>query len=310
MRNLFQEKISRRQALQGIAGVTAMAAMPRTAMAADPLFKPLWLNHYTYVAPDLKKTADWYVEVFGMQRGQSDARQVHLWYGDDGFDTLMIVRQAAAGEQSPRIEKFGFTIDDWDKAWVESQLKSRNIQAQSDTDKGFWLKDPEGNTIGVFARDFIRRPSAPATRPFLWKALSANHIVVTSHDYKKLGQWYMDFLAFKQTTDGGRDVYQWVADTVWIPTATREGGKSSGELNTLDHVAYTIEKYDNVSVGAELKRRKMIEQTAGIDSLGINCVDINNFKTQVCAWNLVPNADRTRGSGERGGRGRGRGERG
>jgi hypothetical protein len=25
-------------------------------------------------------------------------------------------------------------------------------------------------------------------------------------------------------------------------------------------------------------------------------VDINNFKTQVCAWNLVINADRDRGS--------------
>jgi hypothetical protein len=66
-------------------------------------------------------------------------------------------------------------------------------------------------------------------------------------------------------------------------------------LNTLDHVAYTIENYNNVSVGTELKRRKMISADASIDSLGINCVDINNFKTQVCAWNLVPNADRTRG---------------
>jgi catechol 2,3-dioxygenase-like lactoylglutathione lyase family enzyme len=291
-------KMNRREAIQGLAALAAAAAIPRSANAAPPLFKPLWLNHYTYVAPDLKKTADWYVEVFGMQRGQSDARQVHLWYGDDGFDTLMIVRQANAGEQSPRLEKFGFTIDDWDKAWVESELKRRNLQPQSDTDKGFWCKDSEGNAIGVFARDFIRRPTAPAAKPFLWKALSANHIVVLSHDYKKLGAWYHDFLAFKQTTDNGRDVYQWFGDTVWIPTASRQGGKSSAELNTLDHVAYTIENYKTEPVGAELKRRKMIAADSNVgDSLGINCVDINNFKTQVCAWNLVPNADRTRRQG-------------
>src|SRR5688572_13720718 len=89
-------KMNRREAIQGLAALAAAAALPQAADAA-PLFKPLWLNHYTYVAPDLKKTADWYVEVFGMQRGVSDAKQVHLWYGDDGFDTLMIVRQANAG---------------------------------------------------------------------------------------------------------------------------------------------------------------------------------------------------------------------
>jgi hypothetical protein len=55
---------------------------------------------------------------------------------------------------------------------------------------------------------------------------------VTSHDYKKLGAWYNEFLGFKQTTDNGRDVYQWFGDSVWIPTATRQGGKSSAELNT------------------------------------------------------------------------------
>ncbi|MBI4471772.1 MAG: VOC family protein [Acidobacteria bacterium] len=294
LRKAQNRVITRRQAMQGLAAIAAGAALPRSTEAV-PLFKPMWLSNYTYVAPDLKKTADWYIEVFGMQRGQSDSKQVHLWYGDDGFDTLMIVRQASAGEQAPRIERFGFTIDDWDKAWVESQLKSRGLQPVSDTDKGFWVKDSEGNVIGVFARDHMRRPSAPATKPFLWKAISANHVVVTSHTYKELGAWYMDFLAFKQTTDNGRDVYQWFGDTVWIPTATRQGDKSSAELNTLDHVALTIENYKTEPVGAELKRRKMISADANVgDSLGINCVDINNFKTQVCAWNLVPNAERTR----------------
>ena len=92
------------------------------------------------------------------------------------------------------------------------------------------------------------------------------------------------------------DVYQWFGDSVWIPTAVAEGAQPSFELDSLDHVAYTIADYNSADVEAELKRRKMIEPDANVTgSLGINCVDINGFKTQVCDINLVPDAEQRRG---------------
>src|SRR5262245_8962062 len=100
--------MNRRDAMQTIAIAAAAAIVPRT-LAANGL-KAVWLNHYTYVAPDLKKTRDWYHEVFGMQIGHEEAKLSHMWYGDKG-DTLMIIRQAESGEAVPRIERFGFTID-------------------------------------------------------------------------------------------------------------------------------------------------------------------------------------------------------
>lgn len=294
LKNARREKMTRRTLLQGLAATAAAAALPLDALAL-PSFKPIWLNHYTYTAPDMKKTVDWYIEVFAMQKGMSNAKETHLWYGDTLGDTLMIVKQAQAGDVAPGITRFGFTIDHWDKNVVQAALKQRGLDAQSDTDKGFWFKDPEGNEIGVFAKDWMKRPAGTGPKPTTWKAVSANHIVVTTPDYKKLGAWYLDLFSFFQTTDGGRDVYQWFGDTVWIPTAVREGGQSSSQLKTLDHVAYTIETYDSPSVAKELIRREMIPPTsaeASSGSLGINCVDVNKFKTQVCAWNLVPNADR------------------
>jgi catechol 2,3-dioxygenase-like lactoylglutathione lyase family enzyme len=295
--------------LQGVAAAAAAAAFPFNASAL-PSFKPLWLNNYTYTAPDMQKTVDWYIEVFAMQKGQSNARETHLWYGDTQGDTLMIVRQAQAGDVSPGITKFGFTIDHWDKNVVEAALKQRGLNPQADTDKGFRFRDPEGNEIGVFAKDWVRRPSGSGPKPTTWKALSANHIVVTTPDYKKLAAWYSDLLGFYQTTDAGRDVYQWFGDTVWIPTAVGADGKPSGVLKTLDHVAYTIDNYQTAPVAKELIRRQMIPATSNAatgTSLGINCVDVNKFKTQICAWNLVVNADRgNRLTGERGG---GRGQR-
>jgi len=255
--------------------------------------------------------------VFAMQKGHSDAKETHLWYGDTLGDTLMIVRQAQAGDVAPGITKFGFQIDHWNKNAVEAALKERGISAQSDTDKGFWFKDPEGNEIGVFARDFMKRPSGSGPKPTTWKALSANHIVVTSPDYKKLASWYFDLFGFNRTTDAGRDVYQWFGDTVWIPTEVGEGKQPSATLKTLDHVAYTIDNYETAPVAKELIKRQMIpaDSTAATGtSLGINCVDVNKFKTQICAWNLVPNGDRgprLTGQPEGGPRGdRGRGDRG
>lgn len=290
--------MTRRELLQSLAAAAVAATTVGTAVAtveAAAGFKAAWLNHYTYVAPDLKKTRDWYHEVFGMEIGHEDSKQSHLWYGDKG-NTLMIVRQAASGEESPRIENFGFTIDNWDKKAVEAELKRRGIAAQSDTDKGFRFKDPEGNAIGLYAKDFIKRPTPKNEKPFLWKAISANHVVVTTPDYKKLAVWYEDLLSLRRTIDTGRDTYQWFGDSVWIPTAVGAGKKPSSELKSLDHVALTIANYKSAEVVAELKRRKMIPETTNVaaGTLGPDCVDINNFKTQVCDLDLVPDAERKR----------------
>src|ERR1051325_8914104 len=107
------ETLSRRQLLQGLGAVATAAILPFKA-EAKPEFKPIWLNQYTYNAPDMKKTVDWYIEVFGMQKGTSNAKETHLWFGDLQGDTLMIVKQAQAGDTSPGITKMGFTINYWD----------------------------------------------------------------------------------------------------------------------------------------------------------------------------------------------------
>src|SRR4029079_15568063 len=101
-------EMNRRLFIQSLAAAAAAVSVPVAEAAGG--FKAVWLNHYTYVAPDLKKTRDWYHEVVGMQIGPDEEQLSQMWYGDKG-DTLMIVRQAEAGEQSPRIEKFGFTIE-------------------------------------------------------------------------------------------------------------------------------------------------------------------------------------------------------
>jgi len=53
------QHITRRHFLQTTAAAAAAAALPFNANAETAL-KPIWLNQYTYTAPDMKKTVDWY----------------------------------------------------------------------------------------------------------------------------------------------------------------------------------------------------------------------------------------------------------
>src|SRR5215467_11177518 len=110
--NIEKARLTRRQLIQGLTATAAVLALPFKA-SAKPAFKPIWLNQYTYNAPDMKKTVDWYIEVFGMQKGAANAKETHLWFGDVQGDTLMIVRQAQAGDVSPGITKMGFTVNYW-----------------------------------------------------------------------------------------------------------------------------------------------------------------------------------------------------
>src|SRR5215475_14137135 len=106
-----EQTLNRRRMIQACALAAASAAVP--GFAADAGLKAAWVNHYTYVAPDLKKTRDWYHEVYGMQIGHEEAKLSHMWYGDKGGYTLMIIRQANSGEAAPRVERFAFTLASW-----------------------------------------------------------------------------------------------------------------------------------------------------------------------------------------------------
>jgi catechol 2,3-dioxygenase-like lactoylglutathione lyase family enzyme len=297
-KQLTRRDLMRNAAVCG-AGVAAAGLPSFAATAGDTKsLKATWVNHYVYVAPDMNKTVDWYHEVFGMQIGAKNKKETHMWYGDAGGNTCMIIRQSAPGTTEAKIINFAFTIDDWDHKAVEAELKRRNLNPVADTSKCFRFKDLEGFDIAVCAKDYLKAPAPSTETPALWKTLSANHIVELSPDYGKLKDWYKDLLDLRVSHDSGRDTYMWLGDTVWIPTQVRAGGKNSASLGTLDHVAYTISDFKKDAVEAELKKRDMNPR---LDTeLSFNCVDINKFKTQVCDKQLVPEAEKRPARGGRG----------
>src|SRR5437868_2723341 len=107
--HLVNLRLNRRDALRVSAAALAAGRLSSLSGAGNPL-KARWVNHYIYLTQDLKKTTDWYYEVFNMQMGIRSAKEAHMWFSDGDNHTCVIVRQAEASEKGTKIVNFAFTL--------------------------------------------------------------------------------------------------------------------------------------------------------------------------------------------------------
>ena len=200
---------TRRDAVRAL-GVGAIASP--FAAAQSKGFHATGVKHVSYAVPDFKKTRDWYAEVFGMEISFDDGKQAYMWFGD----AMFIPRQARPGEEAPRIDHFAFTIENFDKAAVEAELRRRGMDPRVDTDLSFHVREPEGYDIQICAKDLVKRPIHSTAKPTLWRAVSVNHVGFVSADYGKARDWYEDLFDLRLSHDSGRDCYEWMGPTVCV----------------------------------------------------------------------------------------------
>ena len=84
-----------------------------------------------------------------------------------------------------------------------------------------------------------------------FKAVTVNHISYQVADYAKTRDFYVDLLGMKVSGDTGRQCNLSFGDTFLLPRNAREGVKTPH----VDHIAYTIESWNQADVKAELLRR-------------------------------------------------------
>jgi len=84
-------------------------------------------------------------------------------------------------------------------------------------------------------------------------AVAVNHISYQVADYTKTRDWYVNLLGMKVSGDNGRQCNLSFGDhgTWLLPRNAREGTTAP----KVDHVAYTIQTWDQKAVKAELERR-------------------------------------------------------
>jgi catechol 2,3-dioxygenase-like lactoylglutathione lyase family enzyme len=162
-------KMNRRQLVQSIAVAATAAATGATAQAADGKgFKSVAVNHISYNVADYTKTRDFYADLMGMRPTQDDGKnQCYLAFGD----TFLLPRNARGDRKPPLVDHIAYTIEGWNTAQVEDELKRRGykqmqraekgaprvglgpMQYRPDTENSFHILDPDGFDLQISGKD-------------------------------------------------------------------------------------------------------------------------------------------------------------
>jgi len=152
-------KISRRGLIQtlamGLAAGSAATSVP--ALAAAPAhkgFKAVAVNHISYGVADYGRTRDFYAELLGMRVSEDNGKQCALSFGD----TFVIPRKTRQPDNKPYVDHIAYTIENWNKAEVEEELKRRGLNPRPDTDDSFHIKDPDGFDVQIAGKNMKAAP--------------------------------------------------------------------------------------------------------------------------------------------------------
>jgi catechol 2,3-dioxygenase-like lactoylglutathione lyase family enzyme len=118
-----------------------------------------------------------------------------------------------------------------------------------------------------------------SAEPMKLKAISVNHISYGVADYAKTRDFYADLLGMKVSEDTGTQCYLGFGDTLLTARKTRQpDGKPY-----IDHIAYTLDNWDENAVEAELTRRGLAPKPdMGGGSKSFHIRDPDGFNLQVC----------------------------
>jgi len=142
-------RMNRRQLIQSIAAAAAISASAAEA-AESTGFKAVGVNHISYMVADYTKTRDFYADLLGMKVSGDDGKQCNLTFNGNW---LLARNIRGADRKPPLVDHIAFTIDNWDKDKVETELKRRGLDPRKDTDNSFHVKDPDGYNLQISGKD-------------------------------------------------------------------------------------------------------------------------------------------------------------
>jgi catechol 2,3-dioxygenase-like lactoylglutathione lyase family enzyme len=142
-------KMSRRKLISTLAVTAAASAAPAIGAEASKGFQTIAVNHLSYNVKDYKKTAAFYADLLGMKTSHDNGKtQCFMEFGN----SFVVARNAREGRAPGTIDHVAYTIDTWDKAAVEAELKRRGFDPRPDTDLSFHILDPDGFDVQISSK--------------------------------------------------------------------------------------------------------------------------------------------------------------
>jgi catechol 2,3-dioxygenase-like lactoylglutathione lyase family enzyme len=135
-------RLSRRDLIQGLSVLVAAASAAPAAAQSVPTLQATGINHLGVLVSDVKRSADFYANAFGMKLLSEDKARGIARLGVKG--TLVSLRQA---QPTGTVDHFAVALDGFNKDAVTAALKAKGINTSEDADSGFHVKDPDGANV-------------------------------------------------------------------------------------------------------------------------------------------------------------------
>jgi catechol 2,3-dioxygenase-like lactoylglutathione lyase family enzyme len=253
-----------------------VATRPIQPVFAPTGWKTVALDHITFVMPDYRKEAAFFIALMGWKLRSDDGSQAVLDIGDWGS---AIFRQSS-DQRGSVVTNFCFVIEPWKAANVEAELRKRGLSPVPDNDgkgfESFHVKDPDGFDLQIsngngLARERKTPASATlsATAPFEptgWKTMWLDHFSYNAANYKATVSFYTNLLGWKETYDEGSQHELMIGEIGDIiirggnPNTPNFGKAAPSRRARIDHISFGIAPWDTDGVKAALEKRGLRAQ--------------------------------------------------
>jgi catechol 2,3-dioxygenase-like lactoylglutathione lyase family enzyme len=140
-------RMSRRDLIRSLTiAVTAACGSAGNASAQGNGFRALGVGHISYEVADYSRTRDFYAGLLGMKVSNDTGKECVLSFGD-----VQLLPRKRTGRAS-RVDHIAYTISDWDRNRVQTQLKRRGLRPEADNAAGeesFHIVDPDGFDVQI-----------------------------------------------------------------------------------------------------------------------------------------------------------------
>jgi catechol 2,3-dioxygenase-like lactoylglutathione lyase family enzyme len=246
-----------------------VATAPIQPVFAATGWKVTALDHITFVMPDYRKEAAFYIALMGWRLRSDDGTQAVLDIGNWGS---AVFKQAPQHDKAS-VDSICWVIEPWNAKKVEADLRARGMTPVRDNDgkgfESFHIKDPTGfdvqigNGSGLFrARNTPAAAQLSVPLPFVstgWRTVWLDHISYNAANYKQAASFYTNLLGFKQTYDEGSQDELMIGEIGDIiirgPNPNNPAPPPPPRRERIDHISFGISPWDTDGVKARLEER-------------------------------------------------------
>jgi catechol 2,3-dioxygenase-like lactoylglutathione lyase family enzyme len=268
-----------------------LATAPIRPVFPSTGWKTVALDHITFLVPDYRKEAAFYIALMGWKLRGDDGKQAILDIGSWGSAIL----KHAPERKTAVVESVCFVIEPWDAGAVEVELRNRGLTPVAENDgkgfESFHVKDPVGFDLQIsngngLAKARKKPPTAKLSSlaPFRstgWKTVWLDHLSYNTPNYKESASFYMNLLGWKETYDEGSQEELMIGE---IGDIIIRGGNPNtpnfaptpSRRERIDHISFGIAPWDTDSVRAALEKRGL---RARIDTSTKDDIHVAAFKS-------------------------------